>query len=62
MSYSGSVTSSETLHDYQRALIEKVFNTQIYDHYGTTERTIRLENLLIMTDILKIWLWYRRVL
>ena len=24
-------------------LIEKVFNTQIYDHYGTTERTIRLE-------------------
>lgn len=36
-------TSSETLHDYQRALIEKVFNTQIYDHYGTTERTIRLE-------------------
>ncbi len=47
-------TSSETLHDYQRILIEKVFNTQIYDHYGTTERTIRLENLLIMTDILKI--------
>ena len=36
-------TSSETLHDYQRALIEKVFNTQIYDHYGTTERSIRLE-------------------
>ena len=36
-------TSSETLHDYQRMLIEKVFNTQIYDHYGTTERTIRLE-------------------
>ncbi len=47
-------TSSETLHDYQRALIEKVFNTQIYDHYGTTERTIRLEESLIMMDILKI--------
>lgn len=36
-------TSSETLHDYQRNLVEKTFHTQIYDHYGTTERTIRLE-------------------
>ena len=36
-------TSSETLHDYQRTLIEKIFHTQVYDHYGTTERTIRLE-------------------
>lgn len=36
-------TSSETLHDYQRNLIEKTFHIQIYDHYGTTERTIRLE-------------------
>lgn len=36
-------TSSETLHDYQRSLVEKIFHTQIYDHYGTTERTIRLE-------------------
>ena len=35
-------TSSETLLDYQRDLIEKQFDTQIYDHYGTTERTIRL--------------------
>lgn len=35
-------TSSETLLDYQRELIEKQFDTQIYDHYGTTERTIRL--------------------
>lgn len=36
-------TSSETLHDYQRSLVERIFHTQIYDHYGTTERTIRLE-------------------
>ena len=35
-------TSSESLLDYQRELIEKQFDTQIYDHYGTTERTIRL--------------------
>ena len=32
-------TSSETMFDYQRKLIEQVFHTQIYDHYGTTERT-----------------------
>lgn len=39
-------TSSETLFDYQRALIQQVFNTQIYDHYGLTERSIALcENL-----------------
>jgi len=36
-------TSSETLFDYQRKLIEKIFHAQVYDHYGTTERTIRLE-------------------
>lgn len=35
-------TSSENLMDYQRYLIEKQFNTQVYDHYGTTERSIRL--------------------
>lgn len=36
-------TSSETLFNYQRKLIEKIFHAQVYDHYGTTERTIRLE-------------------
>lgn len=39
-------TSSETLLDYQRELIEKQMGTQIYDHYGTTERTIRLSESL----------------
>lgn len=35
-------TSSETLLDHQRKLIERQLNTQIFDHYGTTERTISL--------------------
>lgn len=35
-------TSSETLLDYQRSLIEQQFDTTIFDHYGTTERTISL--------------------
>jgi phenylacetate-CoA ligase len=39
-------TSSETLLDYQRSLIEKQLDTQIYDHYGTTERTIRLSEAI----------------
>ncbi len=36
-------TSSETMLPHQRQLIEQVFHCQLYDHYGTTERTIRLE-------------------
>ena len=35
-------TSSETLLDYQRDLIEEVLGTHIYDHYGMTERCIML--------------------
>lgn len=35
-------TSSETLFPYQRELIHKVFNTEIFDLYGMTERTICL--------------------
>lgn len=39
-------TSSETLLDYQRSLIENQMNTNIYDFYGNTERTIQLcENI-----------------
>ena len=35
-------TSSETLLDTQRTLIEEQLGTQIYDHYGMTEHTIHL--------------------
>lgn len=35
-------TSSETLLDHQRSLIKQQFNTTIFDHFGTTERTISL--------------------
>ena len=35
-------TSSETMLYFQKETIEKVFNTTIFDHYGTTERTIRI--------------------
>jgi phenylacetate-CoA ligase len=35
-------TSSETLFDFQRKLIEEYLNTEIYDYYGNTERSISL--------------------
>ena len=35
-------TSSENLLDFQRQLIGERFQTKIFDHYGTTERTIRI--------------------
>lgn len=35
-------TSSETLLDYQRDLIEERLGTEVYDRYGMTERTIFL--------------------
>jgi len=34
------LTSGETLFDYQRELIEKVFNCQIFDQYGCTEQAL----------------------
>ena len=39
-------TSSENLLDYQRDKIATVLQAEVYDHYGTTERTIRLEESL----------------
>lgn len=36
-------TSSETLLDYQRHLIEMQLGTEIYDNYGMTEQTIYLQ-------------------
>lgn len=36
-------TSSETLYDFQRAKIEKVFNGRVVDWYGNAERSIALE-------------------
>lgn len=39
-------TSSENLLDYQRDKIAAVLQAEVYDHYGTTERTIRLEETL----------------
>jgi phenylacetate-CoA ligase len=35
-------TSSETLLPFQRELIGKIFKTEVFDHYGCTERTIFL--------------------
>ncbi|MEK6480843.1 hypothetical protein WJR50_25095 [Catalinimonas sp. 4WD22] len=36
-------TSSETLYEFQREKIQKVFNARIVDWYGNAERTIALE-------------------
>lgn len=36
-------TSSETLDINKRQYIERILHTKIFDHYGNTERTIRLE-------------------
>lgn len=38
-------TSSENLLDYQRETIARVLQAEVFDHYGTTERTIRLEEV-----------------
>ena len=35
-------TSSETLYEFQRKLIEDILGTKIYDRYGLTERTISI--------------------
>lgn len=35
-------TSSENMLEWMRRKIESVFHTQVYDHYGLTERTIQL--------------------
>jgi len=35
-------TSSENMLDWMRKKIETVFHTQVFDHYGLTERTIQL--------------------
>ncbi|MCP3928435.1 MAG: phenylacetate--CoA ligase family protein [Bacteroidetes bacterium] len=36
----GVLTSSETLHDHQRAIIEEAFSCRVYDYYGHAERAI----------------------
>lgn len=35
-------TSSESLGDVQRSIIENILHGKVFDHYGTTERTISL--------------------
>ena len=39
-------TSSETLFDFERKMIEETLNTELFDHYGNTERTIALDECL----------------
>ena len=34
------LTSSETLYDFQRSMIEEVFETRIFDYFGAAERVI----------------------
>jgi phenylacetate-CoA ligase len=34
------ITNSETLHEWQRDIIESVFNSPVYDYYGTAEYII----------------------
>lgn len=38
-------TSSETLFPFQKELIEKIFNCDIYDWYGNAERTIAIQQM-----------------
>ncbi len=38
VSFKAAITSSETLQDYKRSLIEEVFDCKVYDFYGNAER------------------------
>jgi len=39
-------TSSETLFDFERKMIEETLQTELFDHYGNTERTIALDECI----------------